>query len=163
MYLGAESRGRLAAEMRWRVAALIALAGIVAVPASSGAAQVGHAAMLSVSVKPGTGSARTRFVVGFRAALSTGPSLHNVYRVSATGPSHGGCQSSGAVPVPPTKAGSVVRVALAPSRSAGWCAGTYRGEVWDIISEPCPVGRACPVILPRPQVVGKFTFRVARG
>ena len=49
MYLGAEGRGRLAGEMRWRVAALIALSGIAAVPAASGAAAPGHAATLSVA------------------------------------------------------------------------------------------------------------------
>ena len=163
MYLGPEDRGRLAGEMRWRAVALIALAGIAAVPASSGAAQVGHATRLRVSVKPPDGSIRTHFVVSFRAALSTGPSLHNIYRITASGPVHGGCQSSGAAAAPATHAGSTVRVVLSPTRSAGWCVGTFRGQVWDVISEGCPVGKACPLIMPAPQMVGAFTFHVARG
>jgi hypothetical protein len=35
--------------------------------------------------------------------------------------------------------------------------------VWDVITEPCPFGKACPAIEPLPQLVGKFTFRVTRG
>ena len=163
MYLGAEGRGRLAGEMRWRVAALIALSVIVTVPAASGAGAPGHAATLSVSVTPRTGTARTRFVVSFRAARNTAPALHNIYRVTAGAPGHAGCQSSAVTEAPPTNAGLIVRVVLSPSRSAHWCAGTFRGEVWDVITTLCPGGKACPAMITPPLMVGKFSFRVARG
>jgi hypothetical protein len=163
MYLGPEGRGRLAGEMRWRVAALIALSGMAAVPAASGAQPGAHAATLSVSVKPRTGSARTHFAVSFRAARTTGPKAHNTYRITAGVQAQGRCRSGVAVDAPPTAAGSIVRVVLSPGQSAGWCAGTFRGQVWDVISVPCPVGKACPTFVPAPRMVGKFTFRVVRG
>jgi hypothetical protein len=149
--------------MRWRVAALIALFGMAAVPVASGAAQSGHVSVLSVSVKPGAGTARTHFVVSFRAALTTGPRAHKSYRITAGGPAHAGCQSSAVANAPATKAGSIVRVVLAPSGSAGWCGGTFRGEVLQVIAFPCPVGKACPAIIVPPLMVGRFTFHVTRG
>ena len=163
MYLGVGSRGRLAGEMRWRVAALIALSVIVTVPAASGAGAPGHAATLSVSVTPRTGTARTRFVVSFRAARDAGPALHSIYRVTALGPGHAGCQAGVVAQAPPSKAGSTVRVVLSPTRTAHWCAGTFRGQVWDVITGLCPVGKACPASITPPLMVGKFSFRVARG
>jgi hypothetical protein len=164
MYLGVESRGRLAGEMRWRVAALIALSGMVAVPAVSDAlAPGGTATTVKVSVKPGAGSGRTHFGVSFRAAVTTGRRYHAIYRVTAGNGTRTGCQSAVAVVAPSTKAGSTVHVALAPSASKRWCAGTFRGAVWQVIVEQCPVGKACPAIEPLPEQVGKFTFRVTRG
>jgi hypothetical protein len=163
MYLGAGGRGRLAGEMRRRVAALIALFGIAAIPAVSDGAQPGHAAMPAVSVKPPAGSARTHFAVSFRAAQATGPAVHHIYRITADVQGHGRCQSTAVAEVPPTRAGSTVRVVLSPSRPAGWCVGTFRGTVWDVITVPCPVGKACPDILPAPRIVGRFTFRVTRN
>jgi hypothetical protein len=68
-----------------------------------------------------------------------------------------------AAQAPPSKAGSTVGVVLSPSRSAHRCAGTFCGQVWDVITEPCPVGKACPAIITPPLIVGKFSFRVARG
>ena len=67
---------------------------------------------------------------------------------------------------PPSHAGATVHVTLAPAAHRGWCAGTFRGQVWNVLTEPCPVGRACPAIQPLP-VVGKFMFareaRLSRG
>ena len=143
--------------------ALIALAGIVTVPAASEAVQPGHAAALRVSVNPSAGSTSTHFAVSFRAALTTGRSAHNVYRVTASERGSGGCQSGVGAVAPPSKAGSTVRVVLAPVGSKRWCRGTFRGQVWDVITMACPVGKACPAIEPLPQMVGKFTFRVTRG
>jgi len=165
MYLWAVTGGRLAGEMRWRVATLIAMLGIAAIPAVSDAAQPGHAAMLTVAVQPSAGSARTHFAVSFRAALTAGPARHVVYRITAGAGGHVGCQAGAAAQAPPTTAGSTVRVVLSPSRPAGWCAGTYRGQVWEVFSEPCPIGEACPAVYPQPapQVVGKFSFRVTPG
>ena len=163
MYLGAGGRGRLAAEMRWRVGPLIVAAAMAAVPAASGAASRAHAASLSVSVSPRSGSARTHFAVSFRAAVATGRSAHNTYRLTAGNGTHSGCQSGASAVAPPDKAGAKVRVVLAPSGSARWCAGVFHGQVWDVITQPCPVAKACPAIEPLPHLVGKFTFRVTRG
>jgi hypothetical protein len=63
----------------------------------------------------------------------------------------------------PTLAGATVRVTLAPAAHKPWCAGTFRGQVWSVLFAPCPVGQACPAILPQTRMVGKFTFRVRRG
>ena len=149
--------------MRWRVATLVALSGMAAIPAVSDAVQPRPTTSVSVSVKPRAGSARTHFVVRFRAAVTTGRLFHSYYRVTGAGPRRAGCQSSVAVVAPPTRAGSSVRVVLAPSGSKRWCAGGYRGQVWELITEPCPVGVACPAVEPLPQQVGKFTFHVTRG
>jgi hypothetical protein len=165
MYLGADARGRLAGEMRWRVVALAAVSALVIVPAVSDAAQPSHAPMLRVAVRPGTGSPTTRFAVSFRAAQATGQlgAARRVYRIDASDRAAAGCRSSVSVAASPPRSGTMVHVGLAPGPSARWCAGTFRGQVWELISEPCPPGRACPAILPLPRLVGKFTFRVTRG
>ena len=163
MYLGGERRGRLAGEMRWRVAALLALSGTVVVPAVSEAAQPRATTTVKVSVKPRTGSVRTHFAVSFRATVSTGPTVRNSYRVTADDPRRNGCQSAVAVSAAPVRVGSTVRVTLAPSGSKRWCAGTFHGQVWDVITPVCPPLRACPAIVPVPQQVGRFTFRVTLG
>jgi hypothetical protein len=163
MYLGANSRGRLDCEMRWRVAALLALSGIGVIPAVSDGAQPRGAGTLSVSVKPRTGSDRTHFAVSFRAAVTTGRSSHNLYRITAGSGFRAGCQSAVAVVASPTKAGSRVHVVLAPSGSRRWCDGTFRGQVWDVITDSCLPRQACTAIEPVPHQVGKFTFRVTSG
>ncbi|SRR5579884_1798580 len=158
-----ESRGRLAGEMRWRLAALLALVGMTTVPAISSGMAPAHSAQVKVTVTPHSGSARTHFVVSFRAPVTTGVSFHGVYRVNAARGAHPGCQSATSVVAPPAKAGSNVRVVLAPRGSRRWCAGTFGGRVFHVFSQPCPTGKACPALVPRPQLIGKFTFRVARG
>ncbi len=163
MYLGATGRGRLAGEMRWRVAALGALCGMAVIPAVSDAVAPRSMGTVGVSVTPRAGSGRTHFAVSFRAAVSTGRQFHNLYRITAGNGTRSGCQSAAAVAAAPTRAGSTVRVVLAPSGSRRWCAGTFKGQVWDVITESCPVGKACPAIEPLPHIVGKFTFRVTRG
>jgi hypothetical protein len=163
MYRGVGSLGRLGGEMRWRVAALLALSGMIVIPAVSDGAQLRSAGTVSVSVKPRTGSNRTHFAVSFRAAVATGRSVHNLYRITADDGTHAGCQSAVGATASPTKAGSTVRVVLAPSGSKRWCAGTFHGQVWDVISVDCPPREACPAIEPLPHQVGKFTFRVTPG
>jgi hypothetical protein len=148
--------------MRRRVAALIALAGLAVIPAASGAA-AGSAAMLRVSVKPSTGSGRTHFAISFRAPHATGRAAHSTFRITASGPPRSGCQSSAAAVAPPVRSGATEHVVLAPAGSKSWCGGTFRGQVWDVITEPCLPGKACPAILPVPRMVAKFTFRVTRG
>ena len=149
--------------MRRRVATLLALSGMVAVPAVSDGAQPRATGAVNVSVKPRTGSNRTHFAVSFRAAVTTGRSFHNLYRITAGDATHAGCQSAVGVTAAPTRAGSTVRVTLAPSGSRRWCAGTFRGQVWDVIVESCPRGMACSALEPLPHQVGKFTFRVTPG
>jgi hypothetical protein len=163
MYLGAGGRGRLAAEMRWRIGPLIVAAAIAVAPAASGAAAHAHAASLRASVTPRTGLARTHFAVSFRAAVSTGRSAHNTYRLMASTSARSGCQSGVTAVAPASEVGGQVRVVLAPSGSRRWCAGVFHGQVWDVITQPCPIAKACPAIEPLPQSVGKFTFRVTRG
>jgi hypothetical protein len=149
--------------MRRRAAALIAMLGIAAIPAVSDAAAPAHVATLKVAVRPSAGSQRTHFAVSFRAPRTSGLTAHHIYRITADVQGHGSCQSSVVTEVPPTKAGATVGVVLSPTRRAGWCGGTFRGQVWDEIVEPCPIGKACPALLPAPQMVAKFTFRVTRG
>jgi hypothetical protein len=163
MYLGAESRGRLAGEMRWRIAALLALSGMVVVPTLSQGALLPGAGTVNPSVKPRTGSDRTHFAVSFRAPASSGLGVHHLYRVTADDGKHTGCQSAVAVSAGSARAGSMVRVSLAPSGTKRWCAGTFRGQVWDVITPVCPPLRACPAIEPAPHQVGKFSFRVTLG
>jgi hypothetical protein len=149
--------------MRWRVAALLALSGMVIVPAVSEGAPSGGTGTVNVSVKPRTGSARTHFAVSFRAAASVGQGVRNVYRVTATDGTHRGCQSAVVVSATPARPGAIVSVTLAPAGSRRWCAGTFRGKVWEVITPVCPPLRACPAIVPVPQQVGRFSFRVTLG
>jgi hypothetical protein len=162
MYLGVGGAGRLAAEMRVRVAVLIALFGIAAIPGVSDAIQPYGQPSLKVSVKPRSGSRATHFVISFNSGETTGPG-HGLYRIAASVRARGKCQASTSVAAPPSSAGAAVHVTLAPSRSRGWCAGTFRGQVWNVLIERCPVGKACPAIVPLPRIVGTFTFRVSRG
>jgi hypothetical protein len=149
--------------MRWRLAAWIALVALAGISAVADAAQPNSTPMLHVSVTPQTGSAHTRFAISFRSAATTGTfgHLHRDYSVTARGPGGGGCQSSATVVAPPSNAGTHVRVMLSPSHSSGWCDGTFRGTVWDVVTLNC--GNACAAALPPSSMIGKFTFRVTRG
>jgi hypothetical protein len=159
-----EGRGRLAGEMRWRLAALLALAGTTVIPATSDAVPAGHIANVNVTVRPSSGGTRTRFAVSFRAPVTTGRSVHSLYRINASQSARSVCQSAATVVAPPTRAGAIRRVVLAPRGSKRWCAGTFRGQVWHVISRsPCRIGEACPALEPRPKLIGKFTFRVTHG
>jgi len=123
-------------------------------------------ACLHVSVKPASGSSTTHFRISFTAPQATGAvGGGNIYRITASDPRSGGgkCMSSTSAVAPPTLAGATVRVTLAPPAHKPWCAGTFRGQVWSVLFPPCPVGKACPAILPQPRMVGKFTFQVRRG
>jgi hypothetical protein len=157
--------------MRRRYAPWIAAVAIAGIPAVAGVAAVADAAqpnvtaMLHVSITPRTGSVHTRFAVSFRAAATTGTggATRRVYSVTARGPSGSGCQGSATVQAPPSKAGTNVRVVLSPSRSSRWCAGTFHGTVWDIITVKCGPPLACPAALPPSIMIGKFTFTVTHG
>lgn len=146
-----------------RYAGLIALAALAGIPAVADAAQPQAAALLHVSVRPRTGSAHTRFAVSFRAAATTGTigGARRTYSVTARGPNRGGCQWTATVQAPPSKAGSSVRVVLSPNRSSGWCAGTFHGTVWEVLTLTCR--DACPSTVTPSLMIGKFTFSVKRG
>ncbi len=151
--------------MSWRAAALLALLGIAAIPTVAEAIEPFGLPTVHVSVKPGSGSPRSRFVVSFKAEIGTGTigSGQGIYRIAASVKARGKCQSSVSAVAPPSATGATVRVRLAPTGGRRWCSGTFRGEVWNTLIEPCPIGKACPAILPLPQIVGRFTFRVNRG
>jgi hypothetical protein len=141
---------------------LIAVFAIAGIPVASDAAPAGG---VRVSVKPRSGSSRTRFAVSFRAAVASGRtgSMRRTYRVTASGPGRGGCQSSASALAPEPSAGSEVRVVLSPGRSGRWCSGTFHGVVWMVDAIACPPGEACPAIVIRPRMVGRFAFGVTRG
>ena len=69
---GVGCRGRLAGEMRWRVAALIALFGVAVIPGVADAARPRATTTVHVSVRPGSGSPATHFVISFTAVQATG-------------------------------------------------------------------------------------------
>ena len=144
---------------------MIALCGIAVIPATSGAAQPIGPTSLHVSVSPASGSSRTHFRVSFKAAQTTGVvgDGRDLYRITAGGSAHGKCLPSASVVAPPTPAGAIVRVTLAPTAHKRWCAGTFRGQVGNVLIPSCPTGKACPAIEPLPQMVGRFTFRVKRA
>ena len=143
---------------------MIALSGTAAICASSSAAIASGASKVHVSVSPRSGTQRTHFAISFRAGVQTGRTglLYRGYRVSATAPKRAGCQWYATVTAPGGAEGARVRVMLAPGKRTAWCAGTYRGQVWLNQSVHCGPVQACPQIEIRPQLVGTFTFRVAR-
>ena len=164
---GCRGRGRLAAEMRWRVAALIALVGIAAIPASSDAAQPSAtAATLSVSVKPARRDPPGPISWSASGRRETTGAVGSSHVSTGSPPAAGPRQ----VPVEHRRgSGAAARRRARPcaSRSrraarAGWCAGTFRGQVWDVIERARarsarPARRSCRC----PRMVGKFTFRVS--
>ncbi len=145
---------------------MIAVLGIAAIPAASDAAEPIGAPTVHVSVKPASGPPVTHFRISFTAVQATGAvGGGNIYRITASDPSAGGgkCVASTSAVAPPTLTGATVHVTLAPAAHKRWCAGTFRGQVWSVLLPPCPLGQACPAILPLPRMVGRFTFRVVRG
>ena len=168
------SVGRLDREMRRRVAASIAVLGIAATAAVSQAAAgdapptARAASTMHPAVSPRTGSTRAHFVVSFHTGVSTERSgtLVRSYRVSASAGKRSGCVWSGAATAPAAAQGALVRVTLVPGGHSAWCAETYQGQV--VLSQTVRCGPpsaqvACPAIEVRPEVVGRFSFRVTRG
>src|SRR5580704_7248538 len=92
-WLGGWGGCRLAAEMRWRAGAVLAVIGIAAIPGVSSALEPAGAASLHVSVKPASGSPSSHFVVTFRAAGNTGiiGGTGVLYRVTASDTPRAGC------------------------------------------------------------------------
>jgi hypothetical protein len=152
--------------MKWRIAAFIAALGIGGIPAVADAVQAQPAAM-HVTVKPGTGSPRSHFAVSFRAGAQTATgSLVRSYQVTASAAKRTGCLSSASATAPAEAKGVMEHVTLSPGNRPAWCTGTYHGQVSLYQTERCgPPAAAliCPQVEIRPQVVGRFTFRVTRG
>ena len=152
--------------MRWRFAAFIAALGIGGIPAVADAVQA-HPAAMHVTVKPGTGSPRSHFAVSFRAGVQTASgSLVRSYHVTASAAKRTGCLSSASATAPTEAKGVMEHVTLSPGQRSAWCTGTYQGQVSLYQTERCgPPAAAiiCPQVEIRPQVVGRFTFRVTRG
>ena len=145
----------------------LAVLGMAAAPGVSYAAEALGASTLHVAVKPGTGSAKTHFVIDFRAGEKTGTFGTSVryYRVTASLRAGSGCQSSVTTRAPASNAGANERVVLSPGGSRSWCAGTFSGQVWEVTTMTCgpPVDAVCPDFVIAPRLVGTFRFRVTRG
>lgn len=143
---------------------LVAGLALAFVPAA-GALTAAVAATTKVVVTPGTGGPRTKFKFSFRApnATGVGSDWSRVNTLSVDGPEHSSCVWEGAVTLPRSPAGTMVRITLNPSRLGGsWCTGTFHGEVVEsqrIICLPLPVD-ACPQLVIAPQVIARFKFRV---
>jgi hypothetical protein len=156
------------------------------IAASVAVAQTGGA---DTSVKPKVGKPGWKFVVSFKPPRSAGfvGASRVSYTVSAnkSSPHPKGCTWSVSVPVTEATGGSMVHVKLRPRGASGkWCRGVFHGRVQESIRPTCgcpvgpgimcplvPVVIACPVraktgaepaILPAPQTIGTFTFRVRR-
>jgi hypothetical protein len=114
-----------------------------------------------VSVSPRAGSRRTHFRVSFYAAPLSPGAAERRYKITAADSAHGSCKSSATATTRSSAGGTTIRVTLGPGRSRDWCAGTYKGQVWATdTSVGC--GIACPAIVPAPELIGKFSFRVKR-
>ena len=154
--------------MRRGLLTLSAAAGLAAAalaPAASGSAGPSAA---SVAVRPAVGGPHSAFTVSVRIPAQTGTvgTFHRSDVLSAGGPNRPGCVSSARVVLAPAPAGSTVRVRLVPGhRPAHWCAGTFRGVIMETQSVTCGGGGtrlACPMVMIRPQTIGRFRF-VVRG
>ena len=156
---------RLAAEMRWRAGAVLALIGIAAIPGVSYALEPIGGSSVHVSVKPASGSPATHFAVSFKAVQTTGivGDTRSSYRVTASDTAREGCESTVAAVAPPTHKGATVVVKLAPKAGERWCVGAFHGQVWNEVFPVCQAGKVCPALAFPPRVVGKFSFRVKRS
>jgi hypothetical protein len=144
---------------------VLAVIGIAAIPGVADALEPSGTGTVHVSIKPPSGSPTTHFAVSFKAAQDTGiiGDTGATYRVTASTTPQAGCQASIAAVAPPTQAGAMVRVKLAPNAHTRWCAGTFHGQVWQSVFPRCPVGKACPALVFPPLKVGTFSFRVTRS
>jgi hypothetical protein len=143
---------------------LIWLSALVAVMAVAQAATAGLSTR--VSVKPGSGSPRTRFTLTFRVPQATGTfgSIIRTDTLSVSGPRHDGCVSGTAMTLRSAKRGARAMVTLTPGpvRRGGWCAGQFSGKVVQSEAVRCAPGPAiaCPDLVIAPQVIARFRFRV---
>ncbi len=120
--------------------------------------------MTPVHVRPVIGGPRSAFTVSLRIPAQTGTigQVHRSDSLTATGPRRGGCVSSVQTVLPAAPAGSTVRVRLVPRRRRHWCTGTFHGVIIESQSITCGGAptTACPLLMIRPQTIGRFRFRV---
>jgi hypothetical protein len=157
---------------------VVACAGITA---GAAAAQTGGA---YPSVKPKTGTPSTRFMVSFRAPQTAGQRTFSrlYYGVSADNGSRSrGCSASTSSSVSQAAAGAMIHVKLSPtSPGRRWCRGVFHGQIQEFVlpvcgcpgpvaaSIVCPLADAtdarllCPALVPAPQTIGTFSFRVRK-
>lgn len=134
----------------------------------AGAAASTAPGQATVHVRPFRGGPRTAFTVSVRIPTQTGTfgQFHRSDVLSVGGPRRPGCVSSARMVLPAATAGSTVRARLVPGhRPAHWCAGTFRGVIMETQSVICGGSPhlVCPLVLIRPQTIGRFRFVVRRG
>jgi hypothetical protein len=133
---------------------------LVAVWTATGGSAAAPSPGTHPNVTPATGSRSTTFVLGFRVPERTGGSTrrHDAITAYAHAPAPG-CITTLDVRVPDARAGTRVRVPLAPRRLGGrWCPGAYHGALEERRSVVCPPGRRCPP--PRRVILGRFVLHV---
>lgn len=134
---------------------IFALGAVVAL----GLTTVAAASSASIQVTPRQGTARTDFVVRFKAQQATGGTTSR-YDVHASGPSGRRCASSITVSLAPPRTGQTLSVTLKPpGRSHVWCRGSYAGTVNDMVRPRCSGPELCPQYIAL-ITVGGFKFRV---
>ena len=141
--------------MRATLVSLLAVAVLVALPASA-------AARKRITVKPSTGQARTHFVIGFTAPQKTTGEIGTLrqYEISAGGPARHGCQSFVYATVGAKRDGARVSTELIPTGSSPWCAGTFHGRIVETMRPVCDPAKACPEFIAIVRTIGKFSFHV---
>jgi hypothetical protein len=146
---------------RWTICGALATALLVLIAASATAATLGPTTR--VTVKPGSGTPRTRFAFSLRMPVATGRfgTLSRADTLSVTGSPGTNCESRASRALKPAKRGKRVKMVLRPAKS-GWCAGRWRGTVLQTESIRCSPtpGRACPDVVVAPRVIASFRFRV---
>ena len=115
-------------------------------------------------VKPGSGSARTKFVISFRSPDRTGTAglIHRSDVLGARGPNGAtGCVHNVSISLRPARLGQRLRITLDPSRHGGvWCTGRFRGQITETQTVVCPPVRVCPQLVLAPRTIARFSFRV---
>ena len=139
------------------------MAALVAVPIAGAS---GTSSTSPVHVHPSVGGPRTAFTVSVRIPTQTGTfgQLRRSDSLTVTGPSHRRCVGSASMLLPARAAGSTVRLRLVPGRRpAHWCTGTFHGVVTESQTVQCggpPQQIVCPMLMIRPQTIGRFRFVV---
>jgi hypothetical protein len=96
-----------------------------------------------VTVKPGSGGTKTRFVVSFRAPERTGlvGTTWRRYQVNATGPARSNCVWDPFAQAPPSRKGARVKLVLDPAKLGGVVVrtvGRFKFHVKASSSDPTP-------------------------
>ena len=161
--MGASDRSGQTRRRRWTARWLLAAVLLVVLAASATAA--GTRPSTRVTVKPGSGTAQTRFGFSFRVPVATGRfgSMVRTDTFSVSGPGAGHCQSRVTRTLRVAKKGARIKLTLRPAKGrGGWCAGQWHGNVVQtevIRCSPSPA-RACPELVVAPQTIASFRFRV---